>query len=151
MSYFRWQGGAVRLIDKVEDPFTRRQEWGHLEKDEYTMPFGPGSLMQEEWEEPAVTAGPWVWRYGVASAGTGAKYEALVTKIHADVASRLGGPIVVTLLSPWQVAYPFADEGYLDESYVLEKLFQSRNRTVHSDDLAAITRLVRILLGRTQT
>ena len=70
----------------------------------------------------------------------------LATKVHADIAEREGGPIIVQVLSPWTAAYPFATEGYLDESYIADKLF--RGRPIHPDDLAAITKLVRLVLGR---
>lgn len=137
---FRWKGGAVRLVDPVADKVAHAVEWGHLEKDGYSVPFGPWSS-----EPDAVSGGAWVWRYGTATAGTGSSYRVLATRVHADIASREGGPVVVAVLSPWQAVYPFADEGYLDESYVLEKLARGR----HPDDVAALTMLIRVLLGRT--
>lgn len=90
---------------------------------------------------------PWVWRYGEANNGTGASCRILATRVHADVASRLGGPIVVTVLSPWQAAYAFADEGYLDPQYVAEKLVP-RGLLPHPDDLETLTDLTRLVLGR---
>lgn len=142
----RWGGGAVRLVEEITDPLVLRAEWGHAEKDTYTIPFGPWSHKTDADRGPHPSAGPWVYRYGQGSAGTGSKYEALATRVHADVASRLGGPVVVTLLAPWTATYPFAAEGYLDETYVADKL--GKGRTIHPDDLTAITELIRILLGR---
>lgn len=140
---FTWTGGAVRLVEEISDPIVRGMEWGHAEKDVYTVPFGPWSYESTR-EVPQVSAGPWVWRYGTAHASTGSKYEALATRVHADVASRMGGPIIVTLCSPIRSSYTFAAEGYLDESYVADKFPQLR----HPGDLTAVTMLLRILLGR---
>lgn len=142
---FQWGGGAVRLIDPITDRVERAVAWGHAEKDEYTVPFGPGSN-----DPGALHGGPWVWRYGVATAGTGSSYRALATRIHADVASREGGPIIVTVLSPWQDAHALAVDGWLGESYVAEHLTAGRARSgpMHAGDLTAVTMLVRILLGR---
>lgn len=135
---FRWGGGAVRLVYPVTDKLEHAIEWGHAEKDRHVVPFGP-------WSTPdSLSAGPWVWRYGIASAGTGSSYRAVATRVHGDVASREGGPIVVAVLSPWSAAHTFAAEGYLDESYVEEKLARGR----HPDDVTALTMLVRMLLGR---
>lgn len=141
MSYFQFRGGAVRLVEKIDDPRARHMEWGCVEQDEYTIPFG--------WtDDPdALSNQPWVWRYGQANNGTGAAFRILATRVHADVASRLGGPIVVTVLSPWQAAYAFADEGYLDPQYVAEKLVP-RGLLHHPDDLETLTTLTRLVLGR---
>lgn len=140
LANFAYKGGAVRLVEAITDPYVRGAEWGHLEKDEYTVPFGP-------WSEPeSVSAGPWVWRYGVATAATGSSYRVLATRVHADVASREGGPVIVTVLSPWSAAYPLAEQGYLDRSYVAEKFLGGR--AVHDGDLAALTCLIGLLLGR---
>ena len=140
---FNYTGGAVRLVEAIEDSHVLFRAWGHHEKDAYTLPFGPWAFTPEHEDDP-LAAGPWVWRYGTASAATGSKYEALATRVHADVASRLGGPVVVALLSPVRSCYTFSDEGYLDETYVSDKL-----RLTHPDDTTAATMLVRILLGRT--
>lgn len=137
---FRYDGGAVRLIDKIEDPIVRAREWGHKEKDEYTLPFGPWS------KEDNPSSGPWVYRYGTASAATGSRYAVLVTRVHGDVGSREGNVAIVTVLSPWRSAYPFAADGFLHHSYVEEKLLNGR--TCHGGDVAAITTLIGILLGR---
>lgn len=146
---FAWKGGAVRLVEPVADPIIRAQEWGHLEKDEYTVPFGPWSLAKEDMgRTPPVSAGPWVWRYGTASAGTGSRYSALATRVHADVGAREGNIVIVTLLSPWKAAYALAEEGYLHESYVAEKF--GVGRALHEGDLTAVTLLIRTLLGRTE-
>lgn len=141
---FRWTGGAVRLVEEIDDPIVRRRAWGHAEKDRFTVPFLP------DLAESEVGRGPWVWRYGTASAGTGSRYAALVTRVHADVGMREGGPSIATVLAPWQDAYPVAVGGWLDESYVAEKLTAGRGREgrLHGGDLAALTMLLRILLGR---
>lgn len=140
LANFAYKGGAVRLIEPITDTYERANEWGRLEKDEYTVPFGP-------WSEPdTVSGGPWVWRYGTATAATGSSYRVLATRVHADVASCEGGPIVVTVLSPWSAAYSLSDQGYLDESYVADKFLGGRS--VHGGDLAALTRLIGLLLGR---
>lgn len=138
---FKYAGGAVRLRFPVVDPNIRAMEWGRFEKDEYTVPYGP-------WSGPGTaSAGAWVYRYGTASAGTGSAYRVLVTRVHADVASREGAPVVVTVLSPWQTAYPMPP-GEHDRSYIAEKLTGNRFRdgTLHGGDLAALTKLVSILL-----
>lgn len=142
---FSWTGGAVRLIERIEDTHVLHLAWGAGEKDDYTLPFGPWAFAPEHKDDP-LAAGPWVWRYGTAHAGTGSKYEALATRVHADVASRMGGPIIVTLCSPIRSMYTFADQGYLDESYVADKF-----RLPHPGDLTAVTMLLRILLGRLET
>lgn len=145
LANFAYKGGAVRLAEPITDPIIRGMEWGHAEKDEYTVPFGPWSYPTADHPEP-VSWGPWVYRYGTASAGTGSRYSVLVTRVHGDVASREGGPIIVTVLSPWQIAYPVADGGFLHRSYVQEKFLAGRQ--VHGGDLAALTKLIGILLGR---
>ena len=143
-AYFAWKGGAVRLVDPVTDPIIRHIGWGHAEKDEFTLPFGPWSFSPAG-EADTLSAGPWVYRYGTAAAGTGSSYRAIATRVHADIGSREGGPIIVTLLSPWTAAYTFADEGYLDEGYVQQKLCRDY---ANPDDIRAVTQLVRMLLGR---
>lgn len=149
LACFSYQGGAVRLMEPITDPIIRGSEWGHAEKDEYTVPFGPWSYSAEG-EPDTVSAGPWVYRYGTATAATGSRYSVLVTRVHGDVASREGGPVIVTVLSPWQAAYPVAEQGYLDHTYVAEKLTGGRARegSLHGGDLASITRLIGLLLGR---
>lgn len=141
---FRYTGGAVRLAQEIEDKYAHAREWGHLEKDQFTVPFGPWS------KEEGVSGGPWVYRYGTASAATGSRYSVLITRVHADVAAREGGPMIVTVLSPWQASYALAEGGYLDRSYVAEKLTGGRyaDGRLHGGDLAAITHLIGILLGR---
>lgn len=143
---FRWDGGAVRLVNPIQDPYEHARVWGHLERDRWTVPFGPGST-----DPGSLHGGPWVYRYGIASAGTGSRYAALATKVHADVASREGGPVILTVLSPWQDSHAVAVNGWLDESYVAEHLTAGRGRAgrLHADDLAALTMLLRILLGPT--
>jgi hypothetical protein len=141
---FRYTGGAVRLQEPVTDPIIRGMEWGHAEKDEYTVPFGP-------WSKPeTVSAGPWVYRYGTASAGTGSRYSVLLTRVHGDVAAREGGPVIVSVLAPWSDTYALAEQGYLDHTYVAEKLTGGRARSgqLHGGDLAALTKLIGILMGR---
>jgi hypothetical protein len=140
---FRWTGGAVRLAEAITDPIIRAREWGRVEKDEYTIPFGWG--FREGLDDQ-----PWVWRYGTASAGTGSRYAALVTRVHGDIASYEGGPVIVTVLAPWQDAWAVALDGWLDQSYVAEHLTAGRARAgrLHGGDLAALTQLLRILLGR---
>lgn len=140
---FCWTGGAVRLVEEITDPVTLRMAWGHAEKDTYTLPFGPWAFDNPEREDDRLAAGPWVWRYGTAHAATGAKYEALATRVHADVADRMGGPIIVSLCSPVRSVYALAAEGFLHEMYVAEK-FGLR----HESDITAVTMLLRILLGR---
>lgn len=139
---FCWTGGAVRLVEAIPDQHVLYRAWGAKAKDDYTLPFGPWAFTPEHEDDP-LAAGDWVYRYGVARAGTGSRYEAMVTKVHADVGSRLGAPALVSLISPIRSCYPFALEGYLDESYVQEKL-----KVGHPDDVTAVTQLIRILLGR---
>lgn len=144
LAAFRYSGGAVRLVEPITDKYEHAAEWGHLEKDQHTVPFGP-------WSTPeGISSGAWVYRYGTASAGTGSRYSVLVTRVHADVAAREGGPMIITVLSPWQDSYAIAEQGYLDRSYVAEKLTGGRARegALHGGDLAAITHLIGILLGR---
>jgi hypothetical protein len=144
-TYFAYKGGAVRLVEPITDPIIRGYEWGHAEKDEFTVPFGPWSFEARSDGLAQVSAGPWVYRYGTATAATGSRYSALVTKVHGDVAAREGSPVIVTVLSPWQAAYPMQEGGYLDSSYVADKL---AGHGRHPDDLAALTQLIGILLGR---
>lgn len=141
---FRYTGGAVRLVEEVADKYEHAAEWGHLEKDRFTVPFGP-------WTTPdGIGGGPWVYRYGTASAATGSRYSVLVTRVHADVAAREGGPLIISVLSPWCDSYALAEQGYLDRSYVAEKLTGGRARDgrLHGGDLGALTHLIGILLGR---
>lgn len=141
---FKWTGGAVRLAKPITDPFILAREWGRVEKDEYTVPFGWGNFRE------GIDDQPWVYRYGTASAGTGSRYAVLATRVHGDIASYEGGPVVLTVLSPWQDSHAVALDGWLSQSYVAEHLTDGKGPAgkLHGGDLAALTKLIGIVLGR---
>lgn len=97
-------------------------------------------------------------RYVEAEAGTGTRY--VVTATRLPVGHREGGPVLVTVLWPWQDAHTMADSGYLDERYVAEHLCDGRgrwadvrpggtpDRPLPPEDLAALTLTVGRALGR---
>lgn len=86
----------------------------------------------------------------VAEAGTGSRYSVVVTPLDKDSRDREGGPVVVTVLSPWTDAKVMQADGVVAASYVAEHLTAGRWRDdrLHAGDLAALTLTVAHALGR---
>lgn len=89
-------------------------------------------------------------RYVSAEAGTGSRYAVVATRLPDPGPLMEGGPMVVTVLSPWQDAWAMADSGELHSSYVAEHLTAGRYRDqrLHGGDLAALTLTIAHALRR---
>ena len=75
-------------------------------------------------------------RYVEAEAGTGSRYVVVTTPLGPGGRQRESGPVMVTLVQPWQAAYPLFPGGYLDLSYVAEKFKGDWPRS--GGDMAAV-------------
>lgn len=84
-----------------------------------------------------------------AEAGTGSRYVVVVTRLGAGGA-REGGPMLVSVVWPWQDCKVMQADGWLDQSYVAEHLTDGRasERRLHGGDLWALTQTIRIALRR---
>lgn len=91
----------------------------------------------------------WMVRHVEAEAKTGSRYVVVATRLGVGGA-REGGPVLITVLWPWQDAWTLAEGGYLDESYVAEHLTDGRyaGRRLNAGDLVALTMAIRHVLGR---
>jgi hypothetical protein len=86
-------------------------------------------------------------RYVSAEAHTGYRYALVVTRLPLAGERGEGGPLLVTVTSPWIDAWALQPSGYLSERYVAEHLCDAPRS--HSDaDVHAITLLVRHALDR---
>lgn len=108
-----------------------------------------GKARRDNAEIAAEFADGWLTRYVEAQASTGSRYAVVVTQMGL-AAGREGGPVLVTVLSPWQDAWCLAADGYLDMSYVAEHLTAGRGRggNLHGGDLKALTMTIQHALGR---
>lgn len=86
-------------------------------------------------------------RYVEAEADTGTRYAVAMALLPVGAYSFAGAPLMVSVLSPWRVAYPMQAVGELHIGYVAEK-FAPRDRTVNGGDLAALTLTIAHALGR---
>ena len=86
-------------------------------------------------------------RYCSAEAGTGYRYA--VTASVLPAAAIEGGPVLVTVTSPWVDAWALQTSGFLSEGYVREHLCGGPTRRVSDADVRAMTLLVRHALNRT--
>jgi hypothetical protein len=86
-----------------------------------------------------------------AEAATGSRYSVVTTPLSPLMRGIGGGPVLVTVLWPWQDAWCLQDDGDLHASYVAEHLTDGRFRSdkLHGGDLAALTKTVAYALGRT--
>jgi hypothetical protein len=89
---------------------------------------------------------------GEAQAGTGSRYLAVATRLPGTSHRAFGAPVLVSLLSPWEAAYPMWGDshGHLHARYVGEKLGGRKwqDRVLHGGDWCALTLLVGRLLER---
>lgn len=85
-----------------------------------------------------------------AEAKTGSRYVVVCTALPRAAMLREGGPVLVTVLWPWQDAWTLQWEGDLHASYVAEHLTDGRWKadTLHGGDLAALTLTIADALGR---
>lgn len=90
-------------------------------------------------------------RYCSAEADTGYRYSVCVTELPPAGKGREGGPVLLTVTSPWVDAHALQTTGYLSERYVAEHLCGAPYRKVGDGDLRAITLLVRYALDREST
>lgn len=94
--------------------------------------------------------GQWSTRLVAAEAKTGSRYEVIATWLGADAANYLGGPLLVTVMWPWQDAWCLQTDGYLHTRYVVEHFCGGRSgNRLHAGDLAALTLTIAYALGRT--
>lgn len=85
-------------------------------------------------------------RYLLAEADTGWRYAIVITPLPSRAVKEEGGPMLVTVLSPWQDAWALQRTGYLSEKYVNEHLRGGYDRS--PADIRALTLLVRAGLDR---
>lgn len=85
-----------------------------------------------------------------AEAGTGSRYFVVATPLSPLGRGVGGGPVLVTVLWPWQDSWCLQYGGTLALSYVAEHLTVGRYRTdrLHGGDAAALTLTVATALGR---
>lgn len=84
--------------------------------------------------------------YLSATADTGWRYSICVSELPDDGIALEGGPLLVTVLSPWTAAWALQRIGYLSERYVEEHL--NGHVTRSGVDIRVLTMLVRKGLGR---
>lgn len=87
-------------------------------------------------------------RYCSAEAGTGYRYAVTVSDL--PVGALEGGPLLVTVTSPWVDAWALQgdEDRALHENYVREHLCGGPTRRVSDADVRALTLLVRHALNR---
>lgn len=90
-------------------------------------------------------------RYVSAEADTGWRYSVVVTPLPLAGQGMEGGPMLVTVTSPWTDSHALQANGYLSERYVREHLCGSPFRTTGDTDAHAMTLLVRFALNRLMT
>ena len=85
-----------------------------------------------------------------AEADTGSKYIVVATPLEVAGRAQLGGPVLVSVCSPWHDSYALQEHGLLTSSYVAEHFTAGRWRTGHLNggDLAALTMTIDHALGR---
>ena len=88
-------------------------------------------------------------RYLSATADTGWRYSIAISTLPGDGEALEGGPMLVTVTSPWTDAWALQKTGYLDVRYVDEHLSGSEGRYSRSSvDIAILTWLIRRGLDR---
>lgn len=118
-----------------------------------TWPFTPGKV-EERWipthDEDADPLRDESIRVIEASADTGSRYSVVVTPLPPVSRGILGASHLVSVVSPWQAAYPMQVHGELHSNYVAEKLCGDRllSERLYGGDLAALTLTVAYALGR---
>lgn len=90
-------------------------------------------------------------RYVEAESNTGSRYAVFVTRLTSVMRDRAGGPLLVTVLWPWQDSWCLQESGVLTAEYVGEKLtcHRYKDRRVNAGDLTALTMTVAYALNRT--
>lgn len=85
-----------------------------------------------------------------AEAGTGSAYRVVVTPLGMVGRGRMGGPALVSVISPWSDTWALQYGGHLALSYVAEHLCEGRFRAdrLHGGDAAALTLTIAYALGR---
>ena len=88
-------------------------------------------------------------RYLSATADTGWRYSVVISDLPDEGADLEGGPMLVTVTSPWTAAWALQRTGWLDVRYIDEHLSGAAGRFSRSSvDIAILTRLIRKGLGR---
>jgi hypothetical protein len=90
-------------------------------------------------------------RYVTAEADNGWRYSVVVSVLPHAGWNYEGGPMLVTVTSPWIDAHALQSTGYLSEKYVAEHLCGGPYRKVSDADAHAMTLLVCHALDRTTT
>jgi hypothetical protein len=85
-------------------------------------------------------------RYLSATADTGWRYAITICELPPIGETMEGGPLQVTVLSPWVDTWALQRAGYLSEGYIREHL--CGNVTRSAVDIRVLTLLVRKGLGR---
>lgn len=89
-------------------------------------------------------------RFVRADAATGSNYVVITTPLDPAANAETGGPVLVTVCSPWSDSWALQRDGVLAASYVAEHLCQGRllQDSLNGGDLAALTLTVAHALGR---
>lgn len=86
--------------------------------------------------------------YFAAEAGTGYRYNVTTSQLpNAGVVGE-GGPVLVTVTSPFTDAWALQGTGYLDEEYIRDHLCGGSLHEASDADIRALTLLIRHALGR---
>lgn len=88
--------------------------------------------------------------YVNAEAKTGSRYAVVVSELPIPAVSAEGGQWLVTVVQPWQAAYPVGSLEPIDLSYVLEKFCRqgSRPELVHGGDAKALQLTINFALQK---
>ena len=88
--------------------------------------------------------------YLSATADTGWRYSIAICRLPVDGEELEGGPMLVTVTSPWTDAWALQRDGFLSAKYVDEHLSGTSGRFSRSAvDIKILTKLIRFGLGRT--
>ena len=88
-------------------------------------------------------------RYLSATADTGWRYSVVISELPKEGERLEGGPMLVTVTSPWTDAWALQKSGYLTEKYIDEHLSGSSGRFSRSAiDIRILTELICFGLGR---
>lgn len=114
-----------------------------------------GQKAVEDWHVTAVAEydSPWPGRpvrYVEAEADTMSRYVVVATPLPTAAAAIESGPVLVTVVWPWQDSKVMQFDGMLHEGYVAEHLTDHRSADgrLSMADLMALTMTVRHALGR---
>lgn len=108
-----------------------------------------GEIARQDGRKVNWPSGRWESRIVEAEAKTGSRYVVVATRL-GHFGQREGGPVLVSVVWPWQDCKVMQDNGFLDVSYVAEHLTDGRGyeARLHGGDAQALTMAIRLLLDR---